>query len=589
MYSDVNTQYAMVPLMSNTVTTTQNVWKNVKFTYTHTNEIITQLGFGQPTGVDVVKTIVVDDVKIYGDTSTGTSSEEKNENAPVLTDGRNMTFDNMTEFVHNKDFIAGGEQIVSAVVVSNEYDHTSKKGKSLKMGDIKISSNRVKVLNMLSDADMGKKFKISVWVLSPNCDTGVRMGIYSTTGTENAFSPVAVTSKAIKKGEWTQIVLPYEYTKQGLNQIGFDQNTKEIAKVLYFDDITVVEDTTIDENAIVGEDAIEISEDTVKFIGRTDKFKDGYPFNWSASGIEFKFTGKNAYVYVSKVSNENQNKYFGVFLDGSKEHKRLKITKKGWYKLFEEDLADKQHTVRFIRSSEGNNADDGIMLKYVKADNVKPTEAKVRKIEFIGDSYTSGYGNLELGGNKKTPENTDGCLSYAYIASQLLDADANIESASGAGATMNNTDSATKSIKNTMPLRIKNSTLVTSTMSETTPWDYSKFIPQIVVVFLGTNDYSGTPVKGSDPEYFKAGYKDFLLELRGYYPNATIIGCSKPSGCYQNEAKEVIESLNDKKIIHFTFTKFDSTGVNKHPYYTTDIEMAEELVAKINSIPGIWN
>ena len=44
-----------------------------------------------------------------------------------------------------------------------------------------------------------------------------------------------------------------------------------------------------------------------------------------------------------------------------------------------------------------------------------------------------------------------------------------------------------------------------------------------------------------------------------------------------------------KKIIHFTFTKFDGTGVNKHPYYTTDIEMAEELVAKINSIPGIWD
>ena len=57
---------------------------------------------------------------------------------------------------------------------------------------------------------------------------------------------------------------------------------------------------------------------------------------------------------------------------------------------------------------------------------------------------------------------------------------------------------------------------------------------------------------------------------------------------HNDAVKYLIEELNDNKIMHFIFTTFKGEGVNSHPYYTTDIEMANELAAKINSIPGIW-
>ena len=47
------------------IKTEKGKWVTVSFTYKHENEIVTQLGFGQPDGAKLIKTFAVDDIKIY--------------------------------------------------------------------------------------------------------------------------------------------------------------------------------------------------------------------------------------------------------------------------------------------------------------------------------------------------------------------------------------------------------------------------------------------------------------------------------------------------------------------------------------------
>src|SRR5207247_2274360 len=50
-------------------------------------------------------------------------------------------------------------------------------------------------------------------------------------------------------------------------------------------------------------------------------------------------------------------------------------------------------------------------------------------------------------------------------------------------------------------------------------WDHSSWIPDAVVINLGSNDFQ----QGDPGQPFVATYTAFVRRLRGYYPNALII------------------------------------------------------------------
>lgn len=115
-------------------------------------------------------------------------------------------------------------------------------------------------------------------------------------------------------------------------------------------------------------------------------------------------------------------------------------------------------------------------------------------------------------------------------------------------------------------------------------WNFESYIPQVVVVFLGTNDYNGTNPRGSNPQYFYEQYKNLLKTINTKYPDAHIFCCSKPSGSYGDYAKKAVEDMNSSQYHFITLTSFKDSGVHSHPYYTEAEEMGRELTEKINEI-----
>ena len=333
-----------------------------------------------------------------------------------------------------------------------------------------------------------------------------------------------------------------------------------------------------------------VSEESVRVVGRAMIINSAVEMNWPMSGIEFRFTGTEAEVFIE---NCRKTVYLNASVDGSDECYRFAVDSEGWVKIAD-NLAEGTHTVKLTRSSEACDGPGIISVSEVRTDgdSISATEARERKMEFIGDSYTVGYGNLEYGkdSNSKTPFNTDSWRSYAGYTSRALEADANIIAFSGKGVAMNtvsNTASAV-STKNVMPIQYEYANPFV-TGATTKKWDFQTYVPQVVVLFLGTNDYGGTIPRGGNPQFFYERYCDFLDTISSKYPSAHIICCSKPSGSYGEYVKKAVEDSQNSKYHFVTLESFKASGVHSHPYYTEDIEIANELTQKINELDAQYN
>ena len=126
-------------------------------------------------------------------------------------------------------------------------------------------------------------------------------------------------------------------------------------------------------------------------------------------------------------------------------------------------------------------------------------------------------------------------------------------------------------------------------------WDPLRFVPNITVINLGTNDYSeGAPDISLVKRDFRAKFAAFLEELRGYYPDTVFILVAGPmiSDEYPDgyQARSDIEAAlrdladarllqGDDKVYLLTLTHQDGPwGEDWHPTAAAHRQAAEELV-----------
>ncbi|MBE7052676.1 MAG: hypothetical protein E7391_00170 [Ruminococcaceae bacterium] len=176
----------------------------------------------------------------------------------TTSSGNVMTFDNLDTFASGTDFIVGGALPSANVSLSTEKDHTTGSGKSLKIDGRKEFHNRLKLKNFFNESHIGTTFEISVWVYIPDTDATITIGAYGDSGQEYAQYPVRNQTTLVKKDTWTEIVFKYKHEKIGITQLGIEQLDKdgEIAKVIYLDDIALVDPTKVNTNTSVSSDAM---------------------------------------------------------------------------------------------------------------------------------------------------------------------------------------------------------------------------------------------------------------------------------------------------------------------------------------------
>ena len=223
-----------------------------------------------------------------------------------------------------------------------------------------------------------------------------------------------------------------------------------------------------------------------------------------------------------------------------------------------------------------------------------------RKIEFIGNSITCGYGNEGLNKFEHFDYATENhYYSYASIAARQLEAQHWVVARSGIGAYRNYDGPKTGNPESCMPVQYEyTGYALLPELRQKFPflaekWDFSRYQPDVVCINLGTNDLS---TNNYDLNLLKQGYQKLLKMVRQHNPQSKIVFLTG-SMLYNQEQQEAIQLLNeitaeahaagDKEVYRFDMTHIDGEafyGNDWHPNIYQDEKMAGELTAYLRQL-----
>jgi lysophospholipase L1-like esterase len=313
----------------------------------------------------------------------------------------------------------------------------------------------------------------------------------------------------------------------------------------------------------------------------------GPKFGWSATTIRANFQGTDISV---KLASTGDN-YINVIIDGTV---RTPInvpsgTSGASTITLATGLSSGNHTIELVRRTECNIGDMQFLgFTFSNGALLAPPAASSRRIEFIGDSITCGYGNEGTSQYQTfTTKNENAYLAYGPVTARALNADQITVSWSGKGV-IRNYGGDTNDLMPAIYSRIL-------PYDTTNLWDSSKWIPHVAVINLCTNDYSvGIP----DWTQFTTAYTNFVKKIRAQYASAHIYCAVGPmlNGDNLTSARDYINTLvnslrsaGDTKVHFIEFPMQDGSlgyGEDWHPSVATHAKMANQLAAQIKTDLG---
>ena len=320
---------------------------------------------------------------------------------------------------------------------------------------------------------------------------------------------------------------------------------------------------------------------TVHFVGRFDlRDAEGPRFEWAGTGLIARFQGTGISIRLRGVASSHQ---FTVVIDGT-TITRLVLTAPEATYMLAEGLPVGEHVVEVHRRTEALFGPTQFLGFTVAGGQLVPSAAPAaRHVEVIGDSITNGYGNEGASaacGFSAETENE--YVAFGARTARALGATHTAIAWSGRGLRVNYNDDAYP----TVPTLFER-TLATE---ETQPWDFSRITPDVVVVYLGTNDTWSAPDPGVE---FTTAYVAFLGRIRSVYPAAQIFVAAAPERQgVVTRAGAAVEARNangDAAVHFFQFDPYDSAlgiGCDYHPSAASHAVMAEKLSAAIRAIMG---
>ena len=354
-----------------------------------------------------------------------------------------------------------------------------------------------------------------------------------------------------------------------------------------------------------------------KIHGRTDLAQDLLPLFFNGSGIEVNVTGTELWIDID-VDYEVHEPWIYTTLNGAFMSRQM--LPPGAYSLclFRSMSPDAVKNVQFFRELQAMSEDNvcRILIRGFRSDGLFfPVAPKRFKLEFIGDSITSGEGTY---GAK---EDTDwlamymsASRNYAKITSDALDAEYRLFSQGGWGVLCGWDNDP----RHNIPSRYeKICGLAEGEMNEKLgagkPYDFQSWKPDAIIVNLGTNDASAfnqpewtDPVTGQtfwqrretdgtynqdDLSRFKQAVINFLHMLRKNNPDSHIVWCYGMLGydltfaitdamsSYQKETGD-----SNLAFLQLPNTTDETIGAHAHPGEQSHVRAAKVLIEYLQTI-----
>ncbi len=343
-----------------------------------------------------------------------------------------------------------------------------------------------------------------------------------------------------------------------------------------------------------------------------EEVKDGsVVLFWTGSAMEFNVTGSMFDVEVY-TDYDCYEQWCSVYVNGA-FIQRIMLPKGNsvihCYRNMNPELVK---NVRIIKEVQAMSGDKSAVFLGVSAETdgiFNPVYERELKLEFIGDSITSGEGTVGAKPELDWISMFFGAsFSYSYITAEALNADYRVVSQSGwgllCGYDANPYSSLTEHYTKVCSLMDGDKQKACGSMMEN---DFSAWQPDVVVLNLGTNDYSAfsSPAwKGENGETFELRMEDdgsfnpedaklwisaavrFLYILRNNNPKAHIVWvCGMLGHGIEPLVLESIEQFKelsgDEKtaFIQVPETNDDTVGSRLHPGIK-EHRIASDLVIK---------
>lgn len=312
-------------------------------------------------------------------------------------------------------------------------------------------------------------------------------------------------------------------------------------------------------------------------VGRFDESDPARPTSsWSGTTFRTRVSGSSLSVSFGGAGDV----IFQIEIDGQPAGKLTTQWGDHSYEVAT-GLSEGEHDVVLVRRNEGFFGDVAMLgFEPGPGATLVPTPwPYAHRIELIGDSLTAGYG---IEGDSATCPFSGATESfygtYGAIAARNVGAAVHAIAYSGKGVFQNYSGDPSEP----MPELWRRT--LTNTAAST--WDFSRFTPDVVVVNLGSNDFSSN-IGESD---FVGAYVALLGEVRTRYPSAMIFCVTwKDWGAtHGGWVTEAMAMTGDTNLRHLGFSvdPADGLGCDYHTNLITNQKLGAVLTEALRAELG---
>lgn len=354
----------------------------------------------------------------------------------------------------------------------------------------------------------------------------------------------------------------------------------------------------------------------LKLYGRTlyRKQENILYFNWTDSGVEFVFTGTRLLAEFAAMPGAELDPppasraepvlrptwpWAAVIVDGQRT-RRFEVNEAAPVQLLFQSKEPETHCIRIVKLTENGKGYLGLKSLIADGEIKKPAADSRKKIEFIGDSITCGFGNDVNDKNRLYfSQDQDSWMSHGALTARKLDMEETVVSSSGIAVTLFPGWFHQYGMDD---LYLYADRILEDKLGVTdyTPWDFSQDDPDYIVLNLGTNDANAIQMMGEEAgmAMHLEKYADFLKMLRASHgPKAHLICALGTMDYYllpeiEKAAAAYTAETGDTNISCFRYPKMffmDPIGACGHPSIATDEKMAEAMAAYIRKLEEMKN
>ncbi|GIF08469.1 hypothetical protein Asi03nite_60070 [Actinoplanes siamensis] len=335
--------------------------------------------------------------------------------------------------------------------------------------------------------------------------------------------------------------------------------------------------------------------DQVHTAGRVVTVGTGAAFTWPGVYFEGRFRGTAVGIAIEDPTGD-----YDVRIDGGEP---VTLVTPDATTHWITGLVDGVHTVRLSKRTESpwNAAQFGGLVPAPGGKILPAPAARRRQIEFIGDSWTAGYGDMSTGRDCSGPgvltRNSNADQAFGARTARALDADYQIDAWSGIGMVRNYNGGSPGTDYRTYYDRALQA-VDESVWRRPRSWH-----PGTVVIGLGINDFS-TPLNPGErwadeaalAADFVAAYQGFLDQVRQRYGAGTRIVLTYPDLSYRTTAladsiQRIVQDRNargDRRVTALYYDNaalgLDLLGCDWHPSLHDHQILADALIAHLDGL-----